>query len=88
MQFPVCEEPFFIRNNSVYHCSHLLTGFWFGAFSPFAFSGHGLLFKTKYEKSLSWQHSQRGIQTPEISQRGDAEVGERAVLKEAGDSTG
>ncbi|XP_030817692.1 tRNA-dihydrouridine(16/17) synthase [NAD(P)(+)]-like isoform X3 [Camarhynchus parvulus] len=50
--------------------------------------GHGLLFKTKYEKSLSWQHSQRGIQTPEISQRGDAEVGETAVLKEAGDSTG
>ncbi|KAM7001643.1 tRNA-dihydrouridine(16/17) synthase [NAD(P)(+)]-like isoform 1-T1 [Passerculus sandwichensis] len=50
--------------------------------------GHGLLFKTKYEKSLSWQHSQRGIQTPEISQRGDTEVGETAVLKEAGDSTG
>ncbi|XP_074411407.1 tRNA-dihydrouridine(16/17) synthase [NAD(P)(+)]-like isoform X3 [Zonotrichia albicollis] len=50
--------------------------------------GHGLLFKTKYEKSLSWQHSQKGIQTPEISQRGDTEVGETAVLKEAGDSTG
>ncbi|KAM4890327.1 tRNA-dihydrouridine(16/17) synthase [NAD(P)(+)]-like isoform 1-T1 [Sylvia borin] len=50
--------------------------------------GHGLLFKTKYEKSLSWQHSQRGIQTPEMSQRGDAEVGETAMLKEAGDSTG
>ncbi|XP_041265216.1 tRNA-dihydrouridine(16/17) synthase [NAD(P)(+)]-like isoform X1 [Onychostruthus taczanowskii] len=50
--------------------------------------GHGLLFKTKYEKSLSWQHSQRGTQTPEISQGGDAEVGETAVLKEAGDSTG
>lgn len=59
-----------------------------GFFPPFTFSGHGLLFKTKYEKSLSWQHSQRGIQTPEISQRGDAEVGETAVLKEAGDSTG
>ncbi|XP_026716926.1 tRNA-dihydrouridine(16/17) synthase [NAD(P)(+)]-like isoform X2 [Athene cunicularia] len=47
--------------------------------------GHGLLFKTKYEKSLSWQSSQRVIQTPEISRRGDVEVGEAAVLKEAGD---
>ncbi|KAJ7422751.1 tRNA-dihydrouridine(16/17) synthase [NAD(P)(+)]-like protein [Pitangus sulphuratus] len=47
---------------------------------------HGLLFKTKYEKSLSWQHSQRGIQSPEMSQRGVAEVGEAVVLKEDGDS--
>ncbi|XP_075575540.1 tRNA-dihydrouridine(16/17) synthase [NAD(P)(+)]-like isoform X7 [Pelecanus crispus] len=49
--------------------------------------GHGLLFKTKYEKSLSWQSSQRVIQTPAISRRGDVDVGESAVLKEAGDST-
>ncbi|KAK4812005.1 hypothetical protein QYF61_023001 [Mycteria americana] len=48
--------------------------------------GHGLLFKTKYEKSLSWQSSQRVIQNPEISRRGDVDVGETAVLKEAGDS--
>ncbi|KAM6240699.1 tRNA-dihydrouridine(16/17) synthase [NAD(P)(+)]-like isoform 3-T3 [Spheniscus humboldti] len=47
--------------------------------------GHGLLFKTKYEKSLSWQSSQRVIQNPEISRRGDVDVGEAAVLKEAGD---
>ncbi|XP_009277673.1 PREDICTED: tRNA-dihydrouridine(16/17) synthase [NAD(P)(+)]-like isoform X2 [Aptenodytes forsteri] len=48
--------------------------------------GHGLLFKTKYEKSLSWQSSQRVIQNPEISRRGDVDVGEAAVLQEAGDS--
>ncbi|KAM9258512.1 tRNA-dihydrouridine(16/17) synthase [NAD(P)(+)]-like isoform 4-T4 [Cariama cristata] len=47
--------------------------------------GHGLLFKTKYEKSLSWQSSQRVIQNPEISRK-DVDVGETAVLKEAGDS--
>ncbi|KAM8991952.1 tRNA-dihydrouridine(16/17) synthase [NAD(P)(+)]-like isoform 3-T8 [Guaruba guarouba] len=48
--------------------------------------GHGLLFKTKYEKSLSWQSSQRVIQNPEVSRRGDVDVGETAILKEAGDS--
>ncbi|XP_054077373.1 tRNA-dihydrouridine(16/17) synthase [NAD(P)(+)]-like isoform X1 [Rissa tridactyla] len=48
--------------------------------------GHGLLFKTKYEKSLSWQSSQRVIQTPEISRRGAVDVGETAALEEAGDS--
>ncbi|KAM4673781.1 tRNA-dihydrouridine(16/17) synthase [NAD(P)(+)]-like isoform 2-T4 [Amazona ochrocephala] len=48
--------------------------------------GHGLLFKTKYEKSLSWQSSQRVIQNPEVSRRGDVDVGETAVLKEAGAS--
>ncbi|NXG73396.1 FAS synthase, partial [Baryphthengus martii] len=48
--------------------------------------GHGLLFKTKYEKSLSWQSSQKVIQNPEIRRR-DVDVGETAVLKEAGDST-
>lgn len=50
-------------------------------------SGHGLLFKTKYEKSLSWQSSQRVIQNPEVSRRGDVAAGEAAVLQEAGDST-
>lgn len=48
-------------------------------------SGHGLLFKTKYEKSLLWQSSQTGIQNPEISQR-DVDFGETAVLKEADDT--
>ncbi|XP_074967612.1 tRNA-dihydrouridine(16/17) synthase [NAD(P)(+)]-like [Phalacrocorax aristotelis] len=48
--------------------------------------GHGLLFKTKFEKSLSWQSTQRVIQTPEISRRGDAAVGGTAVLTEAADS--
>ncbi|NXI49651.1 FAS synthase, partial [Chloroceryle aenea] len=47
--------------------------------------GHGLLFKTKYEKSLSWQSSQKVIQTPEIPRR-DGDVQEPAVRKEAGDS--
>lgn len=76
---------------SVYQCSHLISVFfcfvlfWF-FFHILASSGHGLLFKTKYEKSLSWQSSQRVIQNPEISRRGDVDVGETAVLKEAGDS--
>ncbi|XP_030361922.1 tRNA-dihydrouridine(16/17) synthase [NAD(P)(+)]-like isoform X3 [Strigops habroptila] len=48
--------------------------------------GHGLLFKTKHEKSLSWQSSRRVIQNPEVSRRGAVDVGETAVLKEAGDS--
>lgn len=42
--------------------------------------GHGLLFKTKYEKSLLWQSSQR---SPELSQKGDVDGEEAAVLKEA-----
>uniref|UniRef100_A0A8C4J1L3 tRNA-dihydrouridine(16/17) synthase [NAD(P)(+)] n=1 Tax=Dromaius novaehollandiae TaxID=8790 RepID=A0A8C4J1L3_DRONO len=43
--------------------------------------GHGLLFKTKYEKSLLWQSSQRESHTPAISWRGEADVGETTLTE-------
>lgn len=71
---------------AVYQRSYLISGCFLVFFPILASSGHGLLFKTKYEKSLSWQSSQRVIPAPELSRRGDVDVGEAAVRKEAGDS--
>lgn len=78
------EDPFCVRKELVCLSSHCR---FFACFPHpvLASSGHGLLFKTKYEKSLSWQNSQRTIERAATGAGGDA-AGAAAAPPDAADA--